>query len=190
MQRGRTSIARPLTQPRAVERVVMQLRTCRARHLRFTPLRILPLSLANVTATPPERPDRLSRWERRVAVTKNLVEILAILVAGCWAYKRFIETEAPAQKRNFVTAQDIAWEVAEDGTCYAIVDVTFENISRGEIEIQKAVRRAWLVQVPPFSAPISYVDPDTLANATPIDSMAYTSGPFVQRYPPGARTTY
>jgi hypothetical protein len=53
------------------------------------------------SSTPAEKPDRnawreLAWWERRVAFAKNCVEIVAIVVAAIWAYKRFIETEKPA----------------------------------------------------------------------------------------------
>jgi hypothetical protein len=130
----------------------------------------------------------LERW---VSVIKQGVEVLAILVAGWWAYTRFIQTEVPAQRRNFVTEQKIEWAASpHPSACYAILSVSFQNISKAEVRIEKVIQRAWLLPLPSLDDPIAYVDPEQLDNAPATDSISYADGPFVQDYPPQARAFY
>ena len=104
---------------------------------------------------------------------------------------QFIETEAPAQKQNFATDQKMEWTGSpSDSACYGLLNVTFQNISRADVKIERVVRRAWLVPLPSYDPPISYIDPDRLTAGPASDSISYTTGPFVQSYPPEARVRY
>ncbi|HEV7594126.1 MAG TPA: hypothetical protein VGO33_03935 [Gemmatimonadaceae bacterium] len=130
----------------------------------------------------------LREW---VSLILQLAQIVAIAVGGWWAYSKFIQTEAPAQKQNFSTDQKMEWLPSpNDSACYGILSVTFENISRSDVTIRKVVQRAWLLPLPPYDRAISYINPDSLAVGPASDSISYTTGPFVQEYPPEARVRY
>jgi len=127
----------------------------------------------------------LGKW---VSLANQLVQILALIVGGVWAYTRFIRTEEPAQRQNFTTEQEMKWADAPGpSACYAILGVTFQNISRSEVPIEKVIRRAWVLPLPSFDGPMAYIDPERLANVPATDSTSYTDGPFVQTYPPQAK---
>lgn len=130
----------------------------------------------------------LERW---VALLVQIAQILALIIGGWWAYSRFIQTEEPAQRQNFAMEQKMEWTATPvDSTCYGTLTVHIENISRAEVSIRKAIRRAWLLPLPDFSKQIAYVDPETLENTPPVDSASYTEGPFIQDYAPGAKVQY
>lgn len=130
-------------------------------------------------------PVAIERW---ASVANQVVQIGALIIAGIWAYSRFIRTEEPAQRQNFATDQEIKWaDAPTESACYAILGVTFQNISRSEVPIEKVVRRAWVLPLPSFDKSIAYIDPERMANVPAADSGSYTDGPFVQTYPPQAR---
>jgi hypothetical protein len=126
-----------------------------------------------------------------VSVGAHVAQVGALIVGGWWAYTRFIQTEAPAQKQNFITDQEMKWADAPiRSACYGILSVTFQNISRTEVPIQRVVRRAWVLPLPSFDESIAYIDPEQLSSAPASDSASYTEGPFVQRYPPQGKVRY
>lgn len=129
--------------------------------------------------------------ERWLTLSKQVIEIVALCVGGWWAYAKFIRTEAPAQQRNFVSEQRMEWaDSPQPSVCYAMLGITLQNVSRSEVHISKVMQRAWLLPLPRFDRPIAYVDPDSLAKARPADSVSYTSGSFIQDYPPLAKVQY
>jgi hypothetical protein len=133
-------------------------------------------------------PDSLDKW---INLGKHIVEIVAVFVAGWWTYTRFIQTEEPAQRKNFVTEQQMQWAASPSPmACYGILSLAFQNVSKAEVKIAKVVQRAWLLPLPAFAGQIEYVDPEVLDDAIPADSSSYTDGPFVQEYPPQAKVRY
>lgn len=127
-------------------------------------------------------------FEKYVSLANHLIQIGAVIVGGIWAYTRFIRTEEPAQRQNFTTDQEMKWaDAPSPSACYAILGVSFQNISRSEVPIEKVVRRAWVLPLPSFVDTIAYIDPERLAKMPATDSASYTEGPFVQTYPPQAK---
>lgn len=126
-------------------------------------------------------------FEKWVSLVNQLVQIVVLSAGGIWAYTRFVREE-PAQRQNFTTDQEVKWsDGPAPSACYAMLGVSFQNISRSEVPIQRVMRRAWVLPLPSFDGPIAYIDPERLANVPATDSMSYTDGPFVQTYPPQAR---
>jgi hypothetical protein len=111
-------------------------------------------------------------------------------VAGIWAYFHFRVTEVPAGARNFHTSIQVTWEKADTSSCYAILNASVENLSRGAFKITEVGWKVWIVKEPPLIGDLTFENPDTWTAAVPNVSSKYSDGPFVQAYPPGAKTEY
>lgn len=130
-------------------------------------------------------PKTLEQW---VTLVKHVVEIVAIFVAATWTYTTFIRTEEPAHGRNFIVDQQMEWsDSPEASVCYGILDITLQNVSKSEVRIDKVIQRAWILPLPSFTQRVAFIDPEKLSQAPADDSVSYTSGSFVQDYPPSAK---
>jgi hypothetical protein len=126
-----------------------------------------------------------------VTLSKQLIEVGAIFVGGCWTYTKFIRTEAPAEQQNFIFEQQMKWVGSpQTSACYAILGIDLQNISKSEVHIEKATQRAWLLPLPNFDQRIAFVDPDQLIKSPPTESLTYTDGAFIQNYAPLAKVHY
>jgi hypothetical protein len=129
-------------------------------------------------------------WERRTAMIRDWVQIIAVIGAGAWAFFHFRITEAPAGAKNFAMSQQLDWERIDSTSCYAVVKGGVENLSSSGVRITKVGWKVWLVERTPFSGAIAYQDPDAWASTPPTDSLTYTDGPFVGEYAPRGKSEY
>jgi hypothetical protein len=141
------------------------------------------------------------RWAKKVltgvAQIKPLVEVVAILVGGWWAYTTFIKTQEPGLKENFrIESTLFFFASTDDKPCIAEDHFTVTNLSKSTVAIRKVWRRAWFVERPNPGSGIIHFDPMAKALGAPpikpIDDHWYEKegDPFVQTYPPGASSDY
>jgi hypothetical protein len=95
-----------------------------------------------VDARPQSVTGRQSRW-RYAERLKTVLEILAILVAGLWAYTRFTEGEAPSLVKRADMTGSVTWYAYSSGECHAEYEVEFHNIGKIPIDIRKARLGLW-----------------------------------------------
>jgi hypothetical protein len=129
-------------------------------------------------------------WERRTAMIRDWVQIIAVIGAAGWAYFHFRTTEAPAGAKNFAMSQQLDWERVDSSSCYAVVKGGVENLSNRGTRISKAGWKVWLLDRPSMAGKIAYQNPDAWASATPSDSLTYTDGPFIGAYAPRGKSEY
>lgn len=152
------------------------------------------LSPKTTSPGPQVQPPQKVRWPKRlkaqIATVNQAVQILAIVLAGAWAWYHFKVTEAPTHGQNFLTEPEIEWQDAPQAShCYAVFSARFDNLSRSRIPIERVRRRFWIVPQPTTADNVTFISMGEPQGA-PVDSLSYTRGPFVQEYAPGAKVAY
>jgi hypothetical protein len=133
-----------------------------------------------------------------VDIIKATVEIIAIVLAGCWAYYTFGLKDKPALEKRIKIESELAWNGARGtATCEAEHEVNFENIGSVPIDIAKVRIRAWLFPSVTLKRDerARYLDVNSvLANTSPFFTEEYDANkttsavlwaPLLAHYPPG-----
>jgi hypothetical protein len=134
--------------------------------------------------------------DRRLERAKTILEILAIVAAGGWAAGIFCATQYPSLEHNALPSVDLSYGRRDDSTCYAHVNVGFNNEGKGALDIDRLSLRAWsYVERTPRDSldSLSYVDIRKIEAKKPDMLMLEdSSGYLVRHYPPGmsAKATY
>jgi hypothetical protein len=139
-----------------------------------------------------------AKWKERVEIVKAIVEIVAIVLAGMWAYYTFGLKDAPALEKRIKLESELAWNGAKGTeTCEAEHKVNFENIGSVPIDIAKIRIRAWLFPSIALkrNEQARYLDVNSvLAHTFPFFSKEYDGSnktasvlwaPLLDHYPPG-----
>lgn len=84
-----------------------------------------------------------SGWSKIAEVVKTLLEIVAILVAGWWAYTRFRQEEAPSLVQRADLLGNLMWYSDSRNACQAEYEVEFHNIGKVSIEVGRVRISAW-----------------------------------------------
>src|SRR5438477_8740795 len=82
-------------------------------------------------------------WSKMVEVVKTVLEIIAILVAGWWAYTRFRQGEAPSLMQRADLQGNLMWFKDSKDACQAEYEVEFRNIGKVSIEVGRVRISAW-----------------------------------------------
>ena len=78
-------------------------------------------------------------------VIKYVVEILAIAIAGVWAYSKYVKIEKPLEIRSASTGYLNWTQLPTKNICLANLGVTIKNIGTSPFEIKKVVVESWLI---------------------------------------------
>ncbi len=124
-------------------------------------------------------------FERKLAIAKDIVQILAIVAAGIFAFFKFVVFDEPSLKKNISVSGDLGWLKRPD-YCVAALNIEVKNISRSNVEVQEIRGRAWLVDEPSADQKgIGYYDIRSVVNGKdPEATITYDDGPLVQPYSP------
>lgn len=76
---------------------------------------------------------------------KYLVEILAILIAGAWAYSKYIKIEKHLEVRNSSTGYLLWSKMPTKEICMASLGITIKNIGTLPFEVKKVEIESWLI---------------------------------------------
>lgn len=139
----------------------------------------------------------MSNWTRRLLplrppsestvkwaeLAKTLAEIAAILVAGWWAYTRFLAGEAPSLEERGSTESTLEW-VEGDQRCTAFFGVAVKNIGKRAFDIDQTTVRVWLVTPPEPTAGITQFDPSEIMKTPSSFSRTLPAGTFTTHYAP------
>ena len=107
----------------------------------------------------------VNKWLKRISTG---LQIIAIPIAGYWAFTRFNAEEAPALEHRAKIQGEVTWRDRSDGDCIGEYNITFENIGKRSIELTSATLRGWSLDVPALSGKIAYVDPLEMRNKPPL----------------------
>ncbi len=92
---------------------------------------------------------KLETYKDILTLIKNLVEVIAIIVAGIWAYSKYIETDKPLFEPRASSKSDFEWyQIPQSESCLARFGVTIKNIGRHPFKMNQATIRAWLIEWP------------------------------------------
>ena len=99
-------------------------------------------------------------------IAKKIVEIVAICVAGIWAYYTFGVKDKPALEHRTKVESELFWTEAGTGICEVDFRVSFENIGTTAFNIAKVPLRAW--EFPPIKLKdgdiAKYIDVNPITN--------------------------
>jgi hypothetical protein len=135
--------------------------------------------------------------ENPLSTLKTLVEIVAIVLAGFWAYSRFVKVEEPSLATNLRFGVDLLRDTTAAGPhCVMLARAGVENASRARVRITGVTQSVWVVpdSVLWRGEPASYVDLERFT-AEHADSVrgrkAFSEGgPLAYEYAPGASASY
>jgi hypothetical protein len=82
-------------------------------------------------------------WMKTVEVVKTIVEIIAIFVAGWWAYTRFIQEDTPSLVQRADMEGNVSWYENSKDDCEGVYNIEFQNIGKVPIEVARARVSAW-----------------------------------------------
>jgi hypothetical protein len=68
---------------------------------------------------------------------KTLLEIFAIFVGGFWVYQNYVESDVPALELRASVSSELSWEQTAPESCLAEYTVTFKNIGKRSIDLEK-----------------------------------------------------
>jgi hypothetical protein len=122
---------------------------------------------------------KLEAVKSYLELVKYLVEITAIIVAGLWAYSKFVEVEKPMQLRTSSTS-DLGWyRTPKEDTCMGRLGVTIKNIGTKPFHIDKVIVQAWIVDKSFLSQTFKFISLDkekkSLLNEEQFDAKRLTS---------------
>ncbi|HKO62816.1 MAG TPA: hypothetical protein VJV03_16750, partial [Pyrinomonadaceae bacterium] len=90
-----------------------------------------------------------SRFEILRDSLRTIVEVVALIVAGWWAWEHFLRTEAPGLRNNLKIESSLKWfDSKSAGYCWGQVTLGIENASKSSVEIGTVTREAWYFSLP------------------------------------------
>ncbi len=103
-----------------------------------------------------------------VGLVKGVLEILAIIVAGAWAYSKYRETDMPQLQPRMSAISSLNWyRGSTKNTCLASFSVRLKNIGKAPVSVTSARLRVWLVDSEDDGT-TTYLDPNSLTPDPPI----------------------
>jgi hypothetical protein len=116
----------------------------------------------------------------------KVITAIALIVAGVWAYQKFIREEAPILEIRARTTSRILWDPIGSDACSALFDVKLENIGTTLFTIRRVDVEGWLTQRKLDAGQTARVfDVQALEKTQPFYKQSFTTGSFVARFPAG-----
>lgn len=117
----------------------------------------------------------LERTKTVFEIAKNTAEVIALIVAGIWAYTQFKETVSPSLEIRGFSESDIVWyQTPEPNHCLGRFGVSIKNIGKKAFDINNATMRVWLVNPPPSGQAMTYLDPKQFQTGKPFFEKSFT----------------
>lgn len=114
-------------------------RTYRMTHFRWPHARAINKTVAE------SRLERLQAWTE---IAKSVAQIIALVVAGMWAYAKFIRTEAPLHTPKGITNAELEWSPTSDtSTCRADFTLHLENVGTQPFRVISVRVSVWIFDV-------------------------------------------
>jgi hypothetical protein len=111
---------------------------------------------------------RLDKCKTITEITKGIVEILALIVAGLWAFSNFQEMEKPSLELRGHSESVTKWyPLPDQNHCLGSFSVSFKNIGKKAIDFNSATMRIWIIEQPPLGKAITYLDPAYFESGKP-----------------------
>ena len=131
-------------------------------------------------------PKSLLDWTQSVA---NVAQVLALILAGIWAYNKFYESERPSLEPHLSSIVALKWRNVPGvkSTCEAEVAITLENTGKASADITDTTISVWLT---PFKGDFKepqVVDEGELTAGTPLFQKTLTQSYLVGHFPPGVK---
>lgn len=102
----------------------------------------------------------LEKSKSIIEIIKSITEIIALIIAGLWAFSNFQETEKPSLEPRGHSESVMEWFKSPDPNhCLGSFDVSFKNIGKKAIDFDSATMRVWIIEQPPLGKAITYLDP-------------------------------
>jgi hypothetical protein len=102
--------------------------------------------------------------ERSKAITeiiKGIVEIIALIIAGLWAFSNFQKTEVPSLESRAYSESVMQWFPSTDPKhCMGSFGVKIKNIGKKSIDLDRALLRVWIINEPHFDKGMTFIDPE------------------------------
>lgn len=109
-------------------------------------------------------------------IIKSIVEIIALIVAGLWAFSNFQETEKPSLESRVHSESVMEWfQLPTPNHCLGSFGVRFKNIGKKAIDFKSATLRVWIMKQPPLGKIITYLDPADYQSEKPIYERSFSS---------------
>lgn len=132
---------------------------------------------------------------------KNVVQVIAIIVAGYWTYHTFIQKESPALEPRASPSSSLDWNSVGRATdeCEAVFRVDIENNGTASFDISKVQVRGWMFdRIKQTDKAATYLElTEVQGKEQPFFDKTYSysatakdanvSFPFVGHYPPGGK---
>jgi hypothetical protein len=128
--------------------------------------------------------EAIKTWTESV---KNIVQILAIIIAGAWAYWTFGVQEEPSLEARARADSTITWFTPSksENECIAQFGPSLENVGASSFEISVVRLRGWIFERQLKDGGIAtYIDSEEVQAQDPFFEKEFNNGPFIQRYPP------
>lgn len=102
---------------------------------------------------------RLQSLRSNIELGKNIVEIVAILLAGIWAYSKYNEAEKPLLLVRNESSSVLDWYATPwPDKCLARFGMTVRNIGTMRFEVSRVKLRTWALELNSPIKDISLVD--------------------------------
>ncbi len=134
---------------------------------------------------PIKRPtkEEVKEW---IGLVRGILEILAILVAGAWAYSRYVEADMPQLQPRMSATSYLSWYKGyTKNTCLASFSVHLKNIGKTPVSVTGARLRVWLAD-DKDDGTAEYLDPNSLTASSPIFDKQLTAkrdSALISNYP-------
>jgi hypothetical protein len=93
-------------------------------------------------------------------IVRIIVEVVALIVAGMWAYSKFVEAERPSLEVRGHVQSDLKWFPALDPDhCLGQFGVTLRNIGKISFDVDTVRLRIWIVTFPAANTEVALIDP-------------------------------
>lgn len=135
---------------------------------------------------------RLGTFKEVSDVLKNIVEVIAIIAAGVWAYTKFVETEQPSLEFRGHVKSELTWIHPSDPSyCIAQLKVALKNIGKKDFDVTSVKLRVWLTPLPSLTSEmVEYVDPTRFQEGAPILEREMKSSGLLGHYGPEVESNY
>jgi len=134
---------------------------------------------------------KLNHLKGVLDVARVVVEIVALIIAGLWAYSKFLEGERPSLEVRGHTESTLKWFTTLDASyCLGQFGVSLRNIGRTSFDVNASRLRVWLVAAPMATSEIEYLDPSRFQDGMPSLDKELKTGGLVLHYPPEVASQY
>lgn len=115
-----------------------------------------------------EQKTKFAKSKDVLEIVRTIVEIVALIVAGIWAYSKYLDIEKPLLALRLKSNSDLGWyQTRQPDSCLARFGVVFKNIGTTPIQIDRVTIRAWIIDIPLSAKPMTYIDPLSLIDKMP-----------------------